>query len=126
MLFSMIPTNAAAQDFKVNSPISSPNNYRTGYTSSPITSISGSRGENNYNSGGYMQSTSGNMGCYRGISHTMPSMSQPSNCSTVLGISDSDSQSDDTYNPGTPRGPRRVSEDDHNSDPMLPITDTLG
>lgn len=122
ILFSVIHTNVAAQDFKVNSQISSPNTYRTGYNSTPATSMSGSMGRNNYSSVGSIQSTS-NMGCYKGITHTMPSMSQPSNCSTVLGFYDNDTQSD-ANNSGRPSGPRRVSEDDHNADPMLPIGDT--
>lgn len=106
MLLCMMSTIAMAQDFRVNSTILSPTNSHATYNPSPYTT------------------NTGNMGTYRAITHTMPSMSKPSNCSTVLGVWTDDSQYETTQNSGTSRGPRRVSEDDHNADPFMPLGDT--
>ena len=106
VLFCMMPVIAMAQDFRVNSSVLAPTSSYATYQPSPYTQ--------NIN----------NTGTYRAITHTMPSMSKPSNCSTVLGVLTDDSQYGTTQSSGTPHGPRRVSEDDHNADPFMPLGDT--
>lgn len=124
ILLCMMPVVAMAQDFRVNSPIFSLANSHISSIGASCTSTNscGLTGYGCYNSN-YMRNTS-NMECYKAITHTMPSMSQLSSCSTVLRASDEDLQSLTTQNPGRRPGIRRVSEDDHNADPFIPIGDT--
>ena len=111
MLLGIMHTTVVAQNFRVNSPAMSSANYR----SASVTS---------YSSNAYTPVAS-HTECYKAISHSMPSMSQPSTCSTVLSSHDDYSPySAPTNRYGAPSGPRRVSEDDHNADPFMPVGDT--
>ena len=106
MLFCMIHTAVRAQDFRVNSAVLSSANTRYSAVSSSY-------------SNDYMQS--GNRSEYTAISHAMPSMSRPSTCSTILGSTDSNEQDGSSNTSYRPNHIRRVSEDDHNADPFMPV-----
>ena len=108
MLLCIMHT-AVAQDFRVNSAVLSSSNTRYSAVSSPY-------------SNDYMQS--GNRSEYTAVSHAMPSMSRPSTCSTILGSTDSNEQDGSSNTSYRPNHIRRVSEDDHNADPFMPIGDT--
>ena len=109
MLFCMIHTAVRAQDFRVNSAVLSSANTR-------YSAVSSSYSNDHLQSGNRME--------YMAISHAMPSMSRPSTCSTILGSTDSNEQDGSSNTPYRPNHIRRVSEDDHNADPFMPIGDT--